>query len=87
MLEVVLMLKGGPDDTATLTVGRTRDAAVLRTVRDQLIAEAEGELDLWSDLDPTFAEVKSVEVSHLRDLLARLMPRVGLAAFQGGGNG
>ncbi len=61
-------------ESASVPIGRTSDPGLLRTLRDRLIAEAEGEARMWQGVDPVLGEMAATEVERLERVLEQLMP-------------
>lgn len=66
--------------SAPVPIGRTSDPELLRTLRDRLIAEAEGEARMWQDVDPVLGELAAAEVGRLERIFEVLLPSEGLRA-------
>jgi hypothetical protein len=58
----------------SIPVGATTDPAVLRVLRDQLIAAAAAEAARWRTIDPGVAAMKTAEAERLIRVLAFLLP-------------
>jgi hypothetical protein len=72
-----------------IPIGRTDNPAVLRTIRDCLLAEAQHREELWKTADPVVAALMKAEVDRLEHVLSNLMPKggPGLRLVEGSENG
>ena len=61
-------------ESASVPIARTSDPGLLRTLRDRLIAEAEGEARMWQGVDPALGEMAATEVDRLKRVLQLLLP-------------
>src|SRR5258708_8616401 len=61
-----------------VTIGRTRAPALLRAMRDQLLAEAAEEVAMWEQVDPVIGGGRRFEAERLARMLALVLPYPGL---------
>lgn len=61
---------GGP----TVTLGRTHAPALLRALRDALIAEAAEEAAMWETVDPVLGAMRAAEAEKVAKLLRLALP-------------
>ena len=59
---------------SSVPIGRTSDPAVLRALRNQLMAEAEGEAEMWQAVDPVLGGMATSEVERLERVFEVLLP-------------
>jgi hypothetical protein len=61
-------------ESAPVPIARTSDLGLLRTLRDRLIAEAEGEARMWQGVDAVLGEMAATEVDRLARIFEALLP-------------
>jgi len=75
MIEAVLTYR--PCGTGTrepVTIVRTADPRVLRTLRDRLLEEANQEAETWREVDPGVAYLEQTEAQRLAKILEHFLP-------------
>jgi len=67
-LEVALLYRG--TDGRAITLGAVRDLGAIRHVRDELVRDLQVHAGIWSEFDPVFAALKSLEIEKIDRVLA-----------------
>jgi hypothetical protein len=61
-------------DPVPIPVGQTDDPAILRSLRNRLLADADHEVEVWENIDAGVAAMHRAEAGRLAGLLPILVP-------------
>jgi hypothetical protein len=64
----------GGGGATPISIGKTSDPGILRTLRDRLLAQADEEAEVWRVVDPGVAAMQTAEAQRLAQILGFLLP-------------